>query len=275
MTITPAANPPIDLSPWYERWERQQETYIPHREERFTVMLDIVQHFCGDAPLVLDLLSGPGAISARILRRFPRARVVALDLDPVLVAIGKSAHGDGGGRLSWLEANVKDPVWADVLPPGQFDAVLSTTAIHWLDAGDIVELYRELARRIRPGGIFMNGDQMRFPPRDEALRGLTEAMRQRHEREAVAAGGETWEAWWAHLRAVPELAPLFAERDRRFRWRNVERERAIGAQRTDFGERDLVHTTAPVHRAALLDAGFREAEQIWQVYDNRILLAVR
>lgn len=275
MTITPAANPPIDLSPWYERWERQQETYIPRREERFAVMLDVVEHFCGDAPRVLDLLSGPGAISARILGRFPRATVVALDLDPVLVSIGKSAHGDGGGRLTWLEANVKDPAWPEVLPPGEFDAVLSTTAIHWLDAGDIVELYRELARRIRPGGVFMNGDQMRFPPRDEGLRSLTEAMRQRHERDAVAEGGETWEAWWAALRAVPGLEALFAERDRRFRWRNVERERAIGARRDDDGERDLVHTTLPVHRAALIDAGFREAEQIWQVYDNRIILAVR
>lgn len=275
MTLTPIAHPPIDLRPWYDRWERQQETYIPLRETRFQVMLDIVEHMVGPAPRVLDLLSGPGAISARVLQRFPQATVVALDLDPVLIAIGKSAHGDGGGRLSWLEANVKDPDWVNVLPPGNFDAVLSTTAIHWLDAGDIIELYRALAARIRPGGVFMNGDQMRFPPRDTALRGLTETMRQLHERRMVELGSETWEGWWAELRKLPELAELFEERDRRFRWRNIERERAIGSRRDDASPRELVHTTFTVHRAALLDAGFREAEQIWQVYDNRILLAVR
>lgn len=275
MFLTPTAEPPVDLRTWYERWERQQETYIPLREERFTVMLDIVEHVAGTSPRILDLLSGPGAIAARALERFPRASVVALDLDPVLISIGKSAHGDAGGRLAWVEANVKDPAWVEALPPGQFDAVLSTTAIHWLDAGDIVELYRALAERIRPGGVFMNGDQIRFPGRDTALRALTEAMRQRHEQAAVARGGETWEGWWADLRKVVELAPLFDERDRRFRWRNIERERAIGSSRDDASTRPPIHTTYPVHRAALLDAGFREVAQIWQCYDNRILLAIR
>jgi 2-polyprenyl-3-methyl-5-hydroxy-6-metoxy-1,4-benzoquinol methylase len=275
MTLTPIAHPPIDLRPWYDRWERQQETYIPLRETRFQVMLDIVEHMVGPAPRVLDLLSGPGSISARVLQRFPQATIVALDLDPVLIAIGKSAHGDGGGRLTWIEANVKDPGWVSVLPPGQFDAVLSTTAIHWLEAGDIIELYRALAALIRPGGVFMNGDQMRFPARDSTLRNLTEAMRQLHERRMVEVGGETWEGWWAELRQLPELAALFQERDRRFRWRNIERERAVGSTREDANPRDLVHTTFTVHRAALLDAGFREVEQIWQFYDNRILLAVR
>ncbi len=275
MSPNPVAEPPVDLRSWYERWERQQETYIPLREERFTVMLDIVEHVAGSSPRVLDLLCGPGAISARVLQRFPGATVVALDLDPVLIAIGKSAHGDGDGRLTWVEANVKDPAWVEALPPGQFDAVLSTTAIHWLEAGDIVELYRALAERIRPGGVFMNGDQMRFAGRDTVLSNLTEAMRQRHLDAAVARGGETWEAWWADLRTLSALAPLFEERDRRFRWRNIERERAIGSTRPDANPRDLVHTTYPVHRAALLDAGFREVEQIWQCYDNRILLAIR
>ncbi|WP_322797389.1 class I SAM-dependent methyltransferase [Tepidiforma sp.] len=275
-SATPVPGEPlVDLVPWYERWERQQATYIPLREERFTVMLDTVEHIAGDAPVVLDLLSGPGAISARVLKRFPRARVYALDLDPVLMAIGKAAHGDAGGRLTWLEANVKDPDWVRVLPPVQFDAVLSTTAIHWLEAGDIVELYRALAVHIRPGGVFMNGDQMRFPARDQVLRGLTEAMRSRHEQASQQAGGETWEHWWAELRKLEPIGPLFEERDRRFRWRNIERERAIGSTRDDANPRQLVSSTYPIHHAALLDAGFSEVHQIWQFYDNRILAAVR
>lgn len=275
-STTPVSlDPTIDLRSWYDRWEHQQETYIPLREERFTVMLDIVEHVVGDAPVVLDLLSGPGAISARVLKRFPRARVYALDLDPVLMAIGEAAHGDAGGRLTWLEANVKDPDWVRVLPPLQFDAVLSTTAIHWLEAGDIVDLYRALAERIRPGGVFMNGDQMRFPARDAVLRGLAEAMRARHEQKSIQSGGESWEHWWAELRTLDALAPLFEERDRRFRWRNIERERAIGSTRDDANPRPMVFSTFPIHHAALLDAGFSEVHQVWQYYDNRILAAIR
>ena len=61
------------------------------------------------------------------------------------------------------------------------------------------------------------------------------------------------------LALKPALAPLLAERARRF----------AGKQR---------QKTPPgfdLHVAALRDAGFREVGTIWQLLSNRVLLAVR
>jgi trans-aconitate methyltransferase len=37
-------------------------------------------------------------------------------------------------------------------PARPFDAVVSTTALHWLSAAELGELYRVLATLLRPGG---------------------------------------------------------------------------------------------------------------------------
>lgn len=35
---------------WQDSWDRQQEWYMPDREERFRVMLDMVEALVGSAP---------------------------------------------------------------------------------------------------------------------------------------------------------------------------------------------------------------------------------
>lgn len=265
----------VDYSQWLSRWETQQSSYIPLREERFTAMLDILERTVGPKFTVIDLMCGPGAISRRILERFQDAKVLAIDLDPVLLAIGRESAGAGGGRLTWLEGNLKASDWPCLLPVSQVDAVVSTTAIHWLFAGEIVELYRTLAGLIRPGGVFLNGDQMKFTTGDPTIQQLSLGYREDFRAAAQARGAESWEQWWLALRKESGLTELFAERDRRFAWRTDERERAIGSTAAETSPRVNTHTTYPVHVAALQDAGFSEVGTIWQHFDNRVLMAVR
>ena len=44
-----------DWQAWQCSWDRQQEWYMPDREERFRIMLDMVEALVGTAPRVLDL----------------------------------------------------------------------------------------------------------------------------------------------------------------------------------------------------------------------------
>ncbi|WP_369184995.1 trans-aconitate 2-methyltransferase [Streptomyces sp. Y1] len=88
---------PVDAAlaeTWIERWERQQERYAVEREERFTVVADVVEQVAGHRPrpLVADLGSGPGSLSARIAARLPEAEVLAVDIDPLLLALGRARH---------------------------------------------------------------------------------------------------------------------------------------------------------------------------------------
>ena len=81
----------MTLADLNRRWDDQQTLYIEQRERRFDVMFELLGQISPDGhPTVLDLASGPGAISARLLDRFPGARSVAVDVTAAAAA--------GGGR---------------------------------------------------------------------------------------------------------------------------------------------------------------------------------
>jgi len=249
-----------DWQAWLRRWDTQQAAYIPDRDARFEAMFDAVDVLLGERFVALDLGCGPGSLSQRLLARFPAARVVALDHDPVTLAIGRGALGDAGGRLRWVEADLNAPDWSSHLGETTFDAVLSTTALHWLRPGVLVAVYRRLAELLRPGGLFLDGDHLPYPPARARIARLAETVKQRRRERALAAPGvESWEAWWDAVAADPGLAGLHAERAHRF-----------------AGYRDgMLPLGYEFHVASLRDAGFREVDTIWPQFSNRVLLAVR
>jgi SAM-dependent methyltransferase len=253
VTATP---PAPDWQRWLERWEAQQDTYMPDREARFTVIIDTIEALCGADPSVVDLGSGPGSLSRRILDRLPDARVTAIDMDPVLLAIGGNALGDYGGRLSWLDADLRSR-WA-VTSGARADAAVSTTALHWLQPSALAALYRHLGTVLAPGGVFVNGDRMEFPPDLPRLAAAARSIRDRANRlEEVR--GESWEEWWAAVEADPGLAAEVAERGRRHH---------------DHPDHDHP-ADLPAHVDALHQAGFAEVGTMWQHLADRVLVAIR
>jgi SAM-dependent methyltransferase len=250
----------VDWQRWLQRWDSQQTGYLPDREARFNAILDVLEALLPETFVALDLACGPGAISQRLLARFPQARCVAMDLDPVLLTMGQSVLGTMGGRLRWVTADLMTAEWITELGEAQFDAVLSTTALHWLAAEPLVRLYRQLGQLVRPGGVVLNGDHMKFRPSMETFQQVADTVKARRQEEAFTRRGvEDWTAWWHALAAEPALQDLFAERERRFAWKAQERHVPI----------------FDVHEAALRDAGFREVGVVWQNMDNRVLMAVR
>lgn len=237
-------------------WDRQQEGYMGNREERFDVIVDVVARLAGDAPTVLDLCCGPGSLGRCVLRRLPGARVLAVDADPVLQLIGERSHGDE--RTTWIAADLLDPAWAAAAAPhGPFDAVVSTTALHWLGAGPLAAVYGAVGRLLRPGGIFADGDHLVEPRGATRLRALQAALR------AIPDDPRPdYETWWAELEAAaagePDLAHAFELRAK------------AGSGHPDTSD-------APglaFHEAALRHAGFTEVGTVWQRGDDRVLVAL-
>lgn len=240
------------------RWDAQQTIYIEHRERVFTVMFDILEQICpGPRLTVLDLACGPGAISQRFLRRFPQGRAVALDTDPVLLAIGQDALGDRNGRLRWVRADLRDPSWPEQVGT-TVDAVLSSTALHWLSPPDLSAAYKAAADLIRPGGMLINADHLPLPA-GSRLRAACEAVDRNRQQAAIDAGAEAWDDWWQAVEAQPDLAGALAER--RMLWPE--------------GSRDWNGAGLDFHRAALTAAGFAETGVVWQDLEERILAAVK
>lgn len=244
---------------WYRRWEEQQASFNRNRERRFRAMLDLVAASLPSRFTALDLGCGPGGLSARLLRRFPRARCVAVDHDPVVLRIGREALGSFGGRLTWVEADLGGVGWDRELPPGKFDAALTTTALHWLDRPHLQRLYRDLGRRLRRGAVVANGDRLPWGPDEPALSRLAAKVRSvRVPGARPSSGWEAWRAWWAAAERDPELGPLFRLRAER------------GCQHPRHG--DLALST---HVRALRRAGFRTVDVVWRDLEDGILFARR
>ncbi|MFM7423644.1 MAG: class I SAM-dependent methyltransferase [Elainella sp.] len=249
----------INWHHWLERWDLQQSGYLPYREERFQVMLDTLAHLLPESFVAIDLACGPGAISQRLLHRFPQATGIAIDYDPVLLAIGQGVLGTMDNRLRWIEADLAEDAWIEQLGVTQVDAVLTTTALHWLPIDRLVHLYQKLGQIVRPGGIFLNGDHLYFQPHLLTFRRLAGAVQSQQEQQAFRVRNqEDWQQWWQAIGQEAEFKDLLAERDRRFQPRFTE-----------------YQPTLAIHQAALQEAGFQEVSTIWQRFDDRILLAVR
>ncbi|MGA7922396.1 MAG: class I SAM-dependent methyltransferase [Thermoplasmata archaeon] len=253
----PAAPTP-DWDRWLLRWDRQQVRYIPFREARFTAMFDAIEGTLPKRFRALDLGCGPGSLSLRLLRRFPSAQAVAIDHDPVLLELGRRALPSFEGRLTWVDTDLRSPNWHESLPRGRFDAALSTTALHWLTPRQLSGLYRGLHQRLRPWGVFLNGDHMNYNQPPSRLDRLADDVQQlARRRSGTAREGERWSTWWARLAREPALKPLF--RERRLRYPDAD------------------HHDHPVsleyHQAALRRAGFRESGVIWSEFGDRVLLA--
>ncbi|MEV4447303.1 MULTISPECIES: class I SAM-dependent methyltransferase [Streptomyces] len=245
-----------DWHAWQESWDRQQEWYMPDREERFRVMLDMVEALCGPEPRVLDLACGTGTITARLLDRFPKATSTGVDLDPALLTIAEGTFA-GDERVSLVTADLKDPHWATRLPYDSYDAVLTATALHWLHSEPLAVLYGQVAELVRDGGVFMNADHMI----DESTPRINEAERaQRHARmdQARARGVLDWAAWWELAAQDPALAAPTA---RRF---EIYGEHADG----DMPSVDW-------HTRVLREKGFGEARAVWRSPSDALVLAVK
>jgi len=222
-------------------------------------MLDALGASIGRRCRVLDLGSGPGSLSVRILRRFPEGRVAALDYDPVVRAIGEGALGDEGGRLEWIDVKLGRPGWESVLRGRHYDAAVSTTALHWLTRPELRRLYLGLGRVVRRGGVFLNGDRMPWGRRERELAALGEKVRKVRAPVRKSRGSwNAWDRWWRDARRVPELREAFRDHDRR------------SASHPEHGE-----LTIDDHLAGLRAAGFATVGVIWQDFDNRVLYARR
>jgi SAM-dependent methyltransferase len=250
---------------WIERWDLQQEVYMPDREDRFTALIDAVEACSGRPdPLVLDLGCGPGSLAVRLLRRLPSATVVAVDADPVTLSLGRAGYASVPG-LRFVDVDLRTTGWASRLglEAGRpVDAVVSTTALHWLSAAELHDLYVTLAGLLRPGGLFLDGDHLH---EDETaspvLRQLDRALEEREARrrhpDGQPTGAENWDEWWQAAAADPALAGAAAERSQGLVHHSNE-----GAQ-------------LGAHTSALRAAGFAEVGTLWQRGSSRVLCGVR
>ncbi|CAI1619292.1 class I SAM-dependent methyltransferase [Serratia marcescens] len=244
----------VSFSSLLDSWDRQQAAYIAEREARFNAQLDVLALAVGQDFHVLDLACGPGSLSLRILQRFPQARVTAIDLDPLLLAVARGALAEYGDRIRILQADLADPACFSVLSGPTPQAAVSSTALHWLMPEQQLALYRNVVGLLAAGGVFLNADHQRCDHRQPRLKALAERHDEQTQQRAWDCGVEDWDRWFAGALQSPALAAYQAEREALFAGRPVPPPTPVDFQ-----------------LAALRQAGFSEVGTVWQLLDDYVI----
>ncbi len=115
----------------------------------------------GDRPepgCVVDIASGPGAVLAVFLDRFPSARGIWTDASEAMLGLARERLAPFGDRVEYRIADMTDLAAAGL--PAQADVITTSRAAHHLDRDGLFAFYAEAASRLAPGGWLVNLDHV-------------------------------------------------------------------------------------------------------------------
>lgn len=228
--------------------------YVP--EQALTLLCDVAVRALPPQPTIVELGAGTGSLADRLAAARPDATVLAVDLDPLLPAIGDAVLGDRDGRVVRLELDLREEGWTTTLPR-PVDAVVSVAALHMLGADGTTRVLADVLRLLRPGGLLLDLDWAAPTVADPALAAAVTAV------VDASVDGIEPSVFTSHREALaqdPELARLDARRRERF-----------GPPPAT----EPPYLDADGHRAALRSAGAAEVVELWRHLDLALLAAVR
>ena len=120
-----------------------------------------------DQPMrVLDIGAGYGALAMAILDCHPNATAVCLDASEAMLALGRERNAPRSNRIEFVQGSLATPAWLETVH-GNFDAIVSSRALHhFTDQQRRRYIFREVFDLVRPGGCFINADNVRAADED-------------------------------------------------------------------------------------------------------------
>ncbi|WP_414529101.1 class I SAM-dependent methyltransferase [Nodularia chucula] len=132
---------------------------LPRYDEMLEVIIRCLPTTAGR---ILELGCGTGELTMKICQRCPDAEIVALDYSPRMLKFAGDKITDAGYQERWTGIQADFGEWAENpqnLDIGsEFDACVSSLAIHHLDDSMKLKLFQRIAGTLSLGGYFGNAD---------------------------------------------------------------------------------------------------------------------
>ncbi|MBR8827706.1 MAG: class I SAM-dependent methyltransferase [Gomphosphaeria aponina SAG 52.96 = DSM 107014] len=206
---------------------------LPRYDE---MLATIVACVSPNAKNILELGCGTGELTLKLFKHCEQAKITAVDYSPRMLDFACSKIELAGADNSWQGIQMDFGQWANdeaIEDIGSnFDACVSSLAIHHLTNEMKLKLFARIGKSLKPGGVFWNGDPI-LPPFPQ----LAAVYQQVREAWAISVG--------------TDLTKVRSK---------------IGVSTpVGYSSHDQL-ATIEEHLAMLKEAGFSSVEVVWKYY---------
>jgi ubiquinone/menaquinone biosynthesis C-methylase UbiE len=121
------------------------------------VAIEVLPFHTTRALRALDLGVGTGVFSKQFLKMYPNSKVVAIDGAASMLELAKSRLGGLAQRVEWFLSDFQT-MSTKIIKPVSFDVVISSYALHHLNAQEKLGVLKSVVQAIKPAGWFLNAD---------------------------------------------------------------------------------------------------------------------
>lgn len=156
-----------------EFFDRRVDTYEDHMREVIPNFDEFYSAVVSPIPVtdsslsILDLGCGTGVELDFVFERVPNARITAMDVSHDMLAklkhkLEKSGRGT---RVEIVQGSYLSIPFAEC----HFDYAISVQTMHHFTPDVKRQLYAKIARALKPGGAYIEGDYVAFPEEEQPL----------------------------------------------------------------------------------------------------------
>lgn len=138
------------------QYDEQRKKLIPCFDDLYGIAIENMS-LTTASPGILDLGAGTGLFSKMVLNKFPNAEIELIDIAEKMLEVAKERFNENNN------VSIKVQDYVSLQPETKYDAIISSLSIHHLKDEDKIILYDNIYKWLKPGGLFINVDQVLAP----------------------------------------------------------------------------------------------------------------
>jgi len=136
-----------------KEYDSQRKSLIPFFDDFYQIAIESIQ-IENPSPHILEIGIGTGLFTEMFLEKYPNAKMDLVDIAEDMLNEAKE-HFVGNKNLNFYLKNIMD---FEPKENKNYDAIISSLAIHHLPDLEKKQLYERIGKWIKDGGIFVNAE---------------------------------------------------------------------------------------------------------------------
>jgi tRNA (cmo5U34)-methyltransferase len=136
-----------------DEYETLMGRLVPSYHEQHSIITELLPADNDAGIRVLDLGCGNGILSELVLKQYPQANVVGIDLTPQMLQAYEKKLAQFSGRYELILGDYRfEPIGSN------YDIILTGLTLHHLTWGERRYFYNVLYKALKPDGCFISSD---------------------------------------------------------------------------------------------------------------------